>query len=159
MTLRLRGAASALLLMLAPASLFAATPPDESREDPAKFFLFHANGQSADQFRGDLVWCIGMARPIISMRDRMPQQGGLVGALINGRMAEIDRYRMRNAAMRKCMGMQGYDRYQLPQEEWKRLVKDGDIVMDNDGLVDAEVVERMVAFAVAPAPATGKLPQ
>ncbi|MEP6869114.1 MAG: hypothetical protein ABJA20_11420 [Novosphingobium sp.] len=133
--------------------------PAELQDNPAKYFLFHSTGLSADQVRGDLVYCIGLARPILSMRDRMPNTGGLIGALIEGRMAEIDRLRMRNAAMRKCMGLMGYDRYGIPQQEWKALVKQGDIVVDNDGLVDPEVVERMVAFAIGPAPTTGKASQ
>lgn len=134
-----------------------AIDPAKPDDDPAKFFLFHLAGVSADQARGDLVYCIGQARPVLSMRDRMGGTGGLLGALINGRMAEIDRFRMRNAVMRKCMGMMGYDRYGVPQDVWKRMVKEGDIVIGNDGLVDPEVVERMVAFASGPTPASGKV--
>lgn len=158
MKMRFIGAVTALLLAC-PVALSAADKPDpaETKDDPAKFFLFHAPGLSADQVRGDLVYCIGMARPILSMRDKMGGQGGLIGGLINGRMAEIDRLRMRNAAMRKCMGSMGYDRYSVPQDEWRKLVKEGDIVLDNDGLVDPEVVENMVAFASGPAPLAGKV--
>jgi hypothetical protein len=126
--------------------------------DPAKFFLFHKEGVTTDQVRGDLVHCISQARPILSMRDRMPSNGGLLGALINGRMAEIDRFRMRNAAMRKCMGMIGYDRYLVPEDIWNPMVAEGDIVVTNDGLVDIDVIERMVAFASGPKPAGEKLP-
>ena len=127
--------------------------------DPAKFFLFHLEGVTADQARGDLVYCIGQARPILSMRDRMGSSGGLLGAVINGRMAEIDRFRMRNAAMRKCMGMIGYDRYLVPEDIWKVVVNEGDIVLDDNALVDIDVVERMVAFASGPKPAGERLPK
>jgi hypothetical protein len=89
---------------------------------------------------------------------RIPAGGGLIGALINGRMAEIDRLRMRNASMRKCMGMMGYERYQVPQEQWKALVKDGDIVVANGGRVDPEIIENMVDFATGPKPMTERLP-
>lgn len=125
--------------------------------DPAKFFLFHAGEQSADQFRGDIVYCIGLAYPILSMRDRMGSTGGLFGALLNGRMADIDRFRMRNAAMRKCMGLMGYARYEVAEARWNEIVKRGDIVKDNDGLVDPEVIENMVGFATAPAPSSGRV--
>ncbi|MGN6358597.1 MAG: hypothetical protein ACTHLU_14115 [Novosphingobium sp.] len=127
------------------------------KDDPAKFFLFYKGDISADQVRADLVYCIGQAKPILSFRDQAPNSGGLLGALINGRMAEIDRFRMRNAAMRKCMGLMGYQRYVVAQEFWRATVKNGDIVQDDKGLVDPEVVERMVAFAIGPVPATVRL--
>lgn len=132
---------------------------EEIPGDPAKFFLFHMEGVSADQVRGDLVYCIGQARPIISLRDRMGSSGGLLGAVINARMAEIDRFRMRNAAMRKCMGMIGYDRYLVPEDIWKIVVNEGDIVLDDNALVDIDVIERMVAFASGPKPAGERLPK
>ncbi len=132
---------------------------EEIPGDPAKFFLFHMENVSADQVRGDLVYCIGQARPIISLRDRMGSGGGLIGAMINARMGEIDRFRMRNAAMRKCMGMIGYDRYLVPEDIWKVVVNEGDIVLDDNALVDIDVVERMVAFASGPKPAGERLPK
>lgn len=135
----------------------AATPAEDKLGDEAKFFVFHAGEQSADQFRGDLVYCIEQAYPILSLRDRAPSGGGLLGALLNSRMAEIDRFRMRNAAMRKCMGQYGYARYALPETQWKALVKEGDIVRGNNGRVDPAVVENMVAFATGPVPATERL--
>ena len=132
---------------------------EEIPGDPAKFFLFHMEGVSADQARGDLVYCITQARPILSMRDRMGNSGGLLGAIINGRMAEIDRFRMRNAAMRKCMGMIAYDRYLVPEDIWKTVVDEGDIVLNDDALVDIDVVERMVAFASGAKPTGERLPK
>lgn len=159
MRLKLTLVAASVWLAATATTAIAAKPADPApeKEDPAKFFLFHAGDQSADQFRGDLVYCIGQAYPILSMRDRMPSTGGIFGALLEGRMAEIDRFRMRNAAMRKCMGGFGYARYQVPQDRWNEIVKKGDIVRDNDQLVDAEVVENMVGFATAPAPSSGRL--
>jgi len=126
-------------------------------DDPAKFFLFHLDGVSADIARGDLVYCIGQAKLILSMRDRTGGGGGLLGALLNARMAEIDRFRMRNASMRKCMGLHGYARYKVPQTEWKTMLKEGDIVLDNKGAVDPEVIDRMAAFASGPTPAGERL--
>jgi hypothetical protein len=133
-------------------------PVVEATDDPAKFFLFYGPGLTKDQVRGDYVYCVGQSRNIISFRDRYGSGGGLLGAIINARMAEIDRFRMRNAAMRKCMGMMGYERYQVPQEQWKALVKDGDIVLGNDNRVDPEIIENMVNFATGPKPTTEKLP-
>lgn len=159
---RKRLAAIAAIAVCAAAPALAQAPANAStsatpQEDPSKFFLFHQSGLTTDQVRGDLVYCIGLAYPILSMRDRMPQQGGLIGALINGRMAEIDRRRMRNAAMRKCMGLMGYTRYQMQEDAWNTIVNRGDIVMDNDSLVDPQVVERMVAFATSSEPAGRRL--
>ncbi len=129
----------------------------EEKSDPAKFFLFYGPGLSKDQVRGDLVYCIDQAKDILSERDRVPSMG-LIGALINGRMAEIDRFRMRNAAMRKCMGMMGYKRFAVPQEQWRMVVDKGDIVVDNKGQVDLAAIERMVDFATGPKPAGEELP-
>lgn len=156
--------AFALVPMASAADKTADKPKDDAIAeeipgDPAKFFLFHLDGVSADQARGDLVYCITQARPILSMRDRMGNSGGLLGAIINGRMAEIDRFRMRNAAMRKCMGMMGYDRYLVPEDMWKTVVDEGDIVLNDDALVDIDVVERMVAFASGPKPTGERLPK
>lgn len=131
---------------------------DVAIDDPAKFFLFHGEGLGKDQVRGDLVYCIGQAYPILSMRDKMGSSGGLLGAIINSHMAGIDRLRMRNAAMRKCMGMMGYARYQVPEEIWKPLVRNGDIVIGDNGRIDPEVVERMVDFATGAVPPTERLP-
>jgi hypothetical protein len=126
-------------------------------EDPSKFFLFHLEGISTAGAHADLTYCINQSRMIISMRDRNPSGGGLLGALLNGRMAEIDRFRMRTAAMRKCMGLFGYARYQVPSPQWKALVKEGDIIVDNKGNVDPEVVDRMAAFASGPTPSSPRL--
>ena len=127
-----------------------AAPPDE---DPSKFFLFHAQGISAATARADYSYCIDQVKGISSFRERIGYGGGLLG----GRLAEIDRFRMRNAGMRKCMHLHGYDRYQVPQIEWKRVVNEGDIVLDNKGQTDPNVIERMAQFAAGPQPATRKL--
>lgn len=129
----------------------------EVEEDPAKFFLFHRPGVATDVARADLTYCIEQVKGIISDRDRYGGGGGLIGALIGARMAEIDRFRMRNAGMRKCMALHGYARYQVPQVEWKKLVKEGDIVLGNDGVVDFEVVDRMATFASGETPAGARL--
>lgn len=125
-------------------------PPDE---DPSKFFLFHAQGISADTARADFSYCIDQVKGITSYRERIGYGGGLLG----GRMAEIDRLRMRNAGMRKCMHLHGYDRYQVPQTEWRRIVNEGDIVLDNKGQIDPDVIKRMAQFAAGPQPAARKL--
>jgi hypothetical protein len=126
-------------------------------EDPSKFFLFHLDGVSTDVARGDLYYCIRQARSIVSERDRMGGGGGILGAIINGRMAEIDRFRMRTAAMRKCMALHGYARYQVPSAEWNAIVGNGDLVVDNKGHTDLGVLDRLAAWASGPAPTGERL--
>jgi hypothetical protein len=133
-------------------------PAGERQDDPAKFFLFHMAGVSYDQARADYVFCIQQARPILSLRDKMGNAGGgLLGAMIGARMGEIDRLRMRNAAMRQCMGLIGYARYLVPEPEWKMLVNEGDIVVADNGQPDPVVIERLARFASGPAPTTQRL--
>lgn len=125
------------------------------QEDPAKFFLFHMEGVAVDVARADLMYCIDQVKDILSLRDKMGSGGGLIGAIINARMGEIDRFRMRNAGMRKCMNLHGYARYQVQQAEWRLMVNDGDIVLNNAMTVDPVVVDRLAVFAAGPQP-TGK---
>jgi hypothetical protein len=129
----------------------------EGADDQAKFFVFHGQGVTFEQARADYYYCISQAQPIISLRDRMGDSGGLLGALINGRMAEIDRLRMRNAAMRQCMHLIGYDRYRMPQAAWNAMVNEGDIVLSNAHQVDPVVVDRLAHFASGPTPTTERL--
>ena len=150
---------AALAALLLAGRVVAATPAEPAGEDPSKFFLFHAAGVSIAQARADLSYCIDQAAPVLSMRDRMGSSGGLLGALINARMGSIDRFRMRNAVMRKCMGMLGYDRYQVPQAEWDVIVDKGDIVFDNKDQVNSSTTRRLAEFAAGPVPAGEKLPR
>jgi hypothetical protein len=154
-------AAAAAVLCVVPPAAHAATEPVAATtpevDDPAKFFLFYMDGVSTNVARADLVYCVGQAKGILSLRDRTGGGGGLLVELINARSAEIDRFRMRNAAMRKCMGLYGYARYKVPQTEWKTLVKEGDIVLDNKGAVDPEVIDRMAAFASGAKPSGERL--
>ncbi len=126
-------------------------------DDPAKFFLFHMAGITPDIARADLTYCIDQTKDILSQRDRMGSGGGLLGSLINGHMANIDSRRMRNASMRKCMNLHGYNRYKVPQLEWKAMVNDGDIVLSKQGGVDPDVIDRMAAFAAGTLPAGERL--
>lgn len=127
-------------------------------DDPSKFFVFHLEGISYQQARSDYLYCIGLAEPIRSQRDQMGYvSGGLLGAIMNGRMGDIDRFRMRNAAMRQCMGLIGYHRYAMPEAEWNAMVADGNLVVGNDQRVDMAVVARLAHYAAGPAPATQRL--
>lgn len=126
-------------------------------DDPAKFFVFHLEGVSFETARADYGYCIGQSWRILSLRDKMPSGGGLLGAIINSRMGQIDRFRMRNAAMRKCMGLIGYQRYRIAEDDWDRMVKKGDIVVANNNQVDLEVLDRLARFASGPTPATERL--
>ena len=147
---------------LTPAAAAAPAPakPAEAApegDDPAKFFVFHQDGVSFETARADYGYCIGQSWRILSLRDKMPSQGGLLGALINGRMAQIDRFRMRNAAMRKCMGLMGYSRYRIAEHDWDVMVKKGDIVVANNNQVDLEVLDRLARYASGPTPVTERL--
>jgi len=153
-------AAAAICLMPAAATAAPPAKPAEAAppaDDPAKFFLFHLDGISFETARADYGYCISQSWRILSLRDKIPSGGGLLGALINGRMAQIDRFRMRNAAMRKCMGLMGYARYRVPEAEWDALVKKGDIVLANNNQVDLEVLDRLARYASGPTPATERL--
>lgn len=142
----------------APPKTDTAAPAEEKDgDDPAKFFLFHGEGVSFETAKADYSYCIDQSWRILSLRDKMPSGGGLLGAIINSRMAEIDRFRMRNAAMRKCMGLMGYARYKVAEEDWDTLVKKGDIVVANNNEVDFEVLDRLARFASGPVPATERL--
>ena len=154
----LAAAAGCLIPAAAPAAPPAkpASTPAEG-DDPAKFFLFHLDGVSFETARADYGYCIGQSWRILSLRDKMPSGGGLLGAIINSRMGQIDRFRMRNAAMRKCMGLMGYSRYKVAESDWDALVKKGDIVVANNNEVDLEVVDRLARYASGPTPATERL--
>jgi hypothetical protein len=140
----------------APAPAKAAEPAPQA-DDPAKFFLFHLDGVSFETARADYGYCIDQSWRILSLRDKVPSGGGLLGAIINSRMGEIDRFRMRNAAMRKCMGLMGYHRYRIAEADWDTLVKKGDIVVANNNQVDLEVLDRLARYASGPTPATERL--
>jgi hypothetical protein len=142
----------------APTKTDKAAPAEEKDgDDPAKFFLFHGEGVSFETAKADYSYCIDQSWRILSLHDKTPSSGGLIGAIINSRMAEIDRFRMRNAAMRKCMGLMGYARYKVSQEDWDKLVKKGDIVLANNNEVDFEVLDRLARYASGPVPATERL--
>lgn len=151
-------AAAAGIGYAVPASAEPQTATTVEADDPAKFFLFYMEGVSADIARADLSYCIEQAKDILSMRDRMGGGGGgLLGAMLNARMAEIDRFRMRNASLRKCMGLHGYSRYKVPQADWKKLVNNGDIALANKGTVDPAVIDRLALFASGPTPTGERL--
>ena len=155
MTLKLL-AAALLFALCAPS--WAAEPPTEG-DDPGKFFVFHLPDVPVLTARADLNHCVDMAKDILSMQDRTGNSNGLLGALIGGRMASIDRLRMRNAVLRKCMGLQGYDRYAMPQAAWKAMVNDGDMVLDNQDAVSTTVIARLSKIAAGPQPTGERLPR
>lgn len=146
---------------LAIAGLAIATPSiarSEKSDDPSKFFLFHHDDVSEDVARGDYLYCIKIARTALSPRAKT-QSIGLLEGLINGRFADVDSFRMRNAVMRKCMALHGYRRYAVAENFWNAIVKGGDIVIGNDGKVDPQVVDALSAFASGTKPETGMIDQ
>jgi hypothetical protein len=150
-------AAAVYFACAAPAATPKKDVEEQPTDDPAKFFLFHQEGISFDTARADYGYCIDQSWRILSLRDKMPSGGGLLGALINARMGQIDRFRMRNAAMRKCMGLMGYSRYKISAADWDVMVKKGDIVVANNNQVDLEVLDRLSRYASGPTPTTERL--
>lgn len=137
-----------VLFLFAP---IAGAKENEKQDDPAKFFLFHKDGVAEDVARGDILYCVGQSVSVMSSRAKT-QTGGLLAFIINDRLGDIDTLRMRNAAMRKCMGLHGYQRYAIPEVEWNVFVDHGDIVVANDGKASAQVIDRMAAYASGPKP-------
>lgn len=149
---------SIIVLTLFLAAPLAGAKESEKQDDPAKFFLFHKEGVTEDGARGDILYCVGQSVSVMSSRAKM-QGVGLLGFIINDRLGDIDTLRMRNAAMRKCMGLHGYQRYAIPEVEWKVFVNHGDIVVANDGKASAQVIDRMAVYASGPKPQMGAVAQ
>lgn len=145
------------LCAMGPVNAQSSSGTQVEAEDPAKFFLFHIDGGTVESATKDLGYCVKQAKPILSLRDRTGSTGGLLGGLLTERFAEIDRLRMRNAAMRKCMSALGYARYQVPSADWRALVNKGDIVLNNSGEIDPVVIHRMAVWATGPTPAGPRL--
>lgn len=166
---RARGLAASVALALAaslsPASAqsplpAAAEPPPpaikpfRSHFDPSRTFWFHRPGIDAATARTDIEYCLLQSSAIYALR--RPRQNPVaftaVEAAVSGVSNRLARYAegeevgpRRDAALRKCMGLYGYDPYYVPELEWIEMM----------GAPDA--VERLTAFATGPVPSTRKL--
>ena len=132
--------------------------PQESRDernerddDPSKFFWFHRAGAGAEIVRADIEYCLAQTSTIQARRNQSTGQGGLIGALVEGViysiMEGVETRRMRDAGMRKCMGLYGYDRYRVAEPEWNAMMRAPD------------AVDRLVGYASGPTPTTERLPR
>lgn len=147
-------AAAAALLHLAPAPALAAQDAAEAAEkgeedDPSKFFWFHKQGIAPELARTDIEYCAMLAGTIEAKQNPSSGQGGLIGALVEGIMKGVmegvETRRMRDAGMRKCMGLYGYARYQVPEPDWNLMMRADDRV------------ERLTAYASGSSPTTERL--
>jgi hypothetical protein len=122
----------------------------ERDDDPSKFFWFNKAGADPTVVRTDIEYCIAQTS---GMAGRVQQNAGagagligaLVGGIINGITQGVETRRMRDAGLRKCMSLYGYARYRVAEPAWNELMR-------GDGALD-----RLVAFATGPVPATERL--
>ncbi len=124
---------------------------DEDEDDPSKFFWFHGEGVAADTARADIEYCVAQTSTIQARRNPSSGAGGLIGALVegvvHGIMEGVETRRMRDAGMRKCMGLYGYQRYQVPEPQWNAMMRADD------------AIERLTAYTSGPTPSTERLPR
>ena len=126
-----------------------ANKPFRSNFDPGRTFWFHKPGIDAATARTDIEYCFLQTSAIYAFK-RPRQHYGLAAGVNNvmARYAEQeDVGPRRDAALRKCMGLYGYDSYYVPELQWIEMM----------GATDA--VARLVSFATGPVPSTRKLPQ
>ena len=127
--------------------LAAAAEADD--DDPSKFFWFHKSDLDPSIARSDISYCLLESLPIEPVRRQGNAGGGLLGALVKGIFEGVsmgvERRRLRDAGMRKCMGLFGYARYRMPESNWNAMMRAPD------------VLDRMVAFASGPQPETEKV--
>jgi hypothetical protein len=154
-----RAALLALIIggMCAPQQSFAAAkddaPPADKRpakeDDPSKFFWFHKDGADPVIAENDIRYCFIQTSTIWARQNPSSGQGGLIGALVEGIIKGItegvEARRMRDAGMRKCMGLYGFTRYKVPEPQWNEMMRAPDSV------------KRLTAFATGAAPTTERL--
>jgi hypothetical protein len=156
-------AACALALVM-PAPAFAAPKKDvpaaeaepggrkgEEEDDPSKFFWFHKAGIDPATAKTDIEYCLAQTSTLQAKRNPSSGQGGLFGALFEGIIHSIienvETRRMRDAGMRKCMGLYGYDRFHVAEPQWNRMMRAEDSV------------DQLTAYASGPTPSTERLPR
>lgn len=122
---------------------------DEKEDDPSKFFWFHKAGVAPADAKTDIQYCLAQTSTIRAKQQPSTGQGGLIGALvegiIKGVVGNVEERRMRDAGMRKCMGLYGYSRYQVPEPEWNAMMRAED------------AVDRLTLFTSGTAPSTERL--
>ena len=123
--------------------------PGKSEDDPSKFFWFHKADTPIAVAKADIGYCLAQTGNIWPAQKPNYGQGGLIGALVtgilNGITEGVEARRMRDAGMRKCMGLFGYQRYRVAEPEWNAMMR------------AADAVDRLSLWASGPAPTTQKL--
>ncbi len=128
-----------------------------AEDDPSKFYMFYIAGQPRAVVEADWQFCSDQASVVLSFSDKIGRPGGLITGIVTDMMSSKDRFRMRSAAMRRCMGMLGYDRYAMSEADWRALVGEGDLVMRKDGIIDHARIAKFAEVAAGPMPSSGKL--
>ncbi len=122
---------------------------NEKIDDPSKFFWFHKANADAAVAENDIRYCFIQTSTIWAKQNPSSGQGGLFGALIEGLIKGItegvEARRMRDAGMRKCMGLYGFTRYKVPEPRWNSMMRATDSVKE------------LTAFATGTAPTTERL--
>jgi hypothetical protein len=124
-------------------------------------FLYHFDSVSEDTARGDILYCMALARPALSARSKYSsdQQYGLVGAILGDLLGRAPTNRTRNVVMQRCMVAHGYRLYRVDQSTWNRLLGVDDALKVKGEVADAGIVDALSAFASRPLPADAGLPK
>lgn len=143
--------------LLSGLALISALPAqaDPTEKNVGQFSIYHIDSVSEDEARGDILYCMGLASPALSMRGKM--QGslalGVVGDLMSAWMAKSPTDRMRGTVMDSCMKKHGYRVYRTDEATWKHLLNVDRVTRIKTQSVDAATVDAMAAFASHPLPA------
>lgn len=141
----------------APGTASATTPVASQAVDPgvdrSKFFMFYAAGIAPDVARADLSYCLALSgrtgappRTGYDPTTSMGLIGALVGAAVHSVQDSALQRRGRDASMRNCMRLHGYDRYAMAEADWNTM-------MQGPGATD-----RMLAYMTGSQPQTERLP-
>lgn len=147
--------ACAIVALLAAAPYAHAEQPSappaagENEDDPSKFFWFNKSDTPVDVARTDISYCLAQVSSVRAMQRPDSYSGGLIGALvsgiINGITEGVESRRMRDAGMRKCMGLYGYARFHVPEPQWNEMMRASD------------ALDRLAVYATGPVPVTERL--
>lgn len=146
--------ALACVAVAAPASAQGAAPAKTTaaaeEDDPSKFFWFHKPDVTPAVARVDIETCFVQVGAIAGRQQTNPGAsmgliGALVGGVINGITQGVEARRMRDAAMRTCMGLYGYGRYRVAEAEWNAMMRAPD------------ALDRLSGFAAGTQPVTERL--
>ncbi len=162
MYMRLESISNRVRLLSAVVLIYAMpAQADPTEKNVGRLSIYHIDGVSEDEARGDILYCMSVASPALSMRGKM--QGslalGVVGDLISAWMAKSPTDRMRGTVMDSCMRKHGYRVYRTDEVTWKHLLNVDRVAQIKTQSVDAGAVDAMAAFASHPLPANAGISQ